>query len=401
MQTILSFKKSLTVAISVAALAFTLNAEAQRGGGGGHGGGGGGGHGGGGGGGVSHGGGGYGGGGGVSRGGGGGSPSRGGGPVVGPYNPNRGNPGGGGNPGRGGMGGNPGNSNPGRGGMGGNPGRGGNGGVQAPRAANRSYQEYNRRGSTYRSYQVYGSRHTYSYYHGYWGGRPYNFYNPYFRHGWYSAYGYSPWPYGFAYEWDCGYWWPGTSCWYPWYGYYWHRRPHYYAPSEFLTDYIAAEYMAEQAEEAQAAPAEDPAYVPLTQAEQDAIYAQQNTQVQAELNARKSDETVAFETKLNPQHLFSVSEALDISPTNGSPACHLSLGDVIRLAPNADTTAEVMTMTVVNAQKGDCHVGVPIPVAVSQLVEFENEYNRHLDQGTEKVQNDPTLSAQFEKSTEQ
>jgi hypothetical protein len=83
-----------------------------------------------------------------------------------------------------------------------------------------------------------------------------------------------------------------------------------------------------------------------------------------------------------------------VTADSAAIACNLTSGDVISLAPEAvGKVGDTATMVVRTAKEGNCKAGSRILLAVETVQEFENEFNRQLDVGTEKMKNDPSASA--------
>ena len=366
------FKTGAMALVVALVFAFTFDAHAQRGG---RGGGGGGGRGG------SHGGGG----GGGNRGGGGGG-NRGG--SVGHPGGNRG--GSVGHPGgnRGGTVGHPGGN---RGGTVGHPGgRVGpvGGHVNAGRYAGAHPRVGNIGG---RSYHFYAGHHQSGWYHSYW----------------FHPYGWGGWGWGWHYGWTYSNWWWGVYPWWNWYGYYWRPYHYYYDPYYFLTDYIVGSMMSSRAQAYSQTYVDSGAQVQApvagTTANEmsEAQKKQLHDQVQAEMNARQNNTTVDFADKLkDPNHSFVISGNFNVIPkgapmnADGSmPTCHLGEGDILRIVPHAPIDQPTVDMMVWSSMAGDCTTGKVVTITMTELVSSENAFNHYLDQGAEKVQNDPTLAA--------
>lgn len=230
-----------------------------------------------------------------------------------------------------------------------------------------------------------------------------HWYNPFCHHSYYTSY--------WDYHWS---WYNDT-----WYDYYYrhhwyHYRPYvrYIYPSQWLVDYYWSSILRDQYQEdydsgviasqqstidAQAATIQaQQATIDAQQAEIDLLKDQIQRQIDAELNARKSGTTITLDTKLlDKSHVYVMSDSMTlVTADQASITCNLTSGDVISLAQEGvGPTGSTATMLVRSAKFGNCKAGSKVLVSIEQLQEFENEFNRRLDEGAEQMKADPTASA--------
>ena len=73
--------------------------------------------------------------------------------------------------------------------------------------------------------------------------------------------------------------------------------------------------------------------------------------------------------------------------------CTLTAGDIIRLAPEGlSSDRSVATMQVLTSKEGGCAVASKVMISIKDLQEAENDVNRRLDEGTEKLKVDPSAA---------
>lgn len=207
--------------------------------------------------------------------------------------------------------------------------------------------------------------------------------------GYVPRYRYANWYYGWAYRsWSNPYayrWWWASAPWCGYYGYYYRPYSYYYGPSYWLTDYILADYLAEQyaIAAANARAADDAARAALIDEE---IKAQLRAQVEQNVREQEQQSPTVLNDRLTDlKHIFVVSQDLTAMPSDGSAACSLSAGDLIRLTAAPGQDDQVASVTVVTSKKGSCPAGIRVDVAISSLQEFENDFNEKLEDGMEKM----------------
>ena len=134
---------------------------------------------------------------------------------------------------------------------------------------------------------------------------------------------------------------------------------------------------------------------------------QLQTQVTAELQARASQQTIDLEQKLkDPNHVYPILTDLNVmvlNPTspNAALSCNLTAGDIVRLAPEGlSTDGATATMQVLTSKQGGCAVTSKVMIAVTDLQESENDVNRRIDEGTEKMTSDPALNQYLNKTAD-
>ena len=195
--------------------------------------------------------------------------------------------------------------------------------------------------------------------------------------------------------------WAGQP-WYGYYGYYFHPYAHYRYPSEWLVDYywsslLSDDYQADIDDGAPQTPVVvNQAQIDAQQALMDQIKAQLKIQADDELTARSEGYTLTIDSKLqDPAHLYVVSSSMSINTVESAEAtCSLSAGDVLMLAPEGvDASDGTATMLIRSSKIGDCKVGDKVVMSIEELAEFENEFNRRLDLGAEKMKADPITAA--------
>jgi hypothetical protein len=238
-------------------------------------------------------------------------------------------------------------------------------------------------------------------------------YQPY--HVWYEDYyWYHPFCSSAYYHnyWSYSWWWYNDP-WYHYYGYYYHPYPRYVYPSEWLVDYYWASLLQDEYQDRvdsgtissqQSTIQTQQSTIDAQQAEIDALKAQLKKQVEDEMVARKSGDTVGLDTKLlDTNHVYVVSTNMTLVTADAAAiTCNLSSGDVISLAKEGiAANGQTATMMVRSAKAGNCQAGVKVLASVEQLQEFENEFNRRLDAGAEKMKTDPTASAVLDPNTQQ
>ncbi|MBS1959294.1 MAG: hypothetical protein JST80_07485 [Bdellovibrionales bacterium] len=235
-----------------------------------------------------------------------------------------------------------------------------------------------------------------------------HWYSPFCGHDYYyNTYYHRPW----AYTWS----------WYndPWYDYYYrhhyyHYRPYaqYVYPSQWLVDYYWSSILADQYQDdydngviaqqqstinAQAAAIQaQQSTIDAQQAEIDLLKNQIQAQIDAELNARQNGSTITLDTKLlDASHVYVMSDSMTlVTADSDAITCNLTSGDVISLSKEGvNATGSTATMLVRSAKFGNCKAGAKVLVSIEQLQEFENEFNRRLDDGAEKMKTDPTASS--------
>ncbi|MBS1959292.1 MAG: hypothetical protein JST80_07475, partial [Bdellovibrionales bacterium] len=219
----------------------------------------------------------------------------------------------------------------------------------------------------------------------------YYWYHPFCSSGYYHNY----WSYSWGWY---------NDPWYHYYGYYYRPYARYVYPSEWLVDYYWASLLADEYQDRvdqgtintqQSTIQTQQSTIDAQQAEIDALKAQLKKQVDDEMVARKSGDTVALDTKLlDANHVYVVSTNMTLVTADAQAiTCNLSSGDVISLAKEGiASNAQTATMLVRSAKSGNCTAGVKVLVSIEQLQEFENEFNRRLDAGAEKMKADPTVS---------
>jgi hypothetical protein len=227
------------------------------------------------------------------------------------------------------------------------------------------------------------------------GGRYYNgnfaFYRAYYPFGFYS-----PFYYGFRSRFYFGWGWGGFP-WFNYYGYYYQPYPYYNEPCDWLFDnmmgtILADRYDAEQAE------ADVDTSDPVVQADQVVlgtdVKAQVQSQVKAEIDARSKQSTIAFEEKMkDSKHIFVVSEDLNVPAGSDGSQCELATGDMIKFSTiNGDGS---MAATVVSSKVQDCRIGTTVSLSAENLMSFENDFNRQLDESLIAMKNNPSVTAQM------
>jgi hypothetical protein len=220
---------------------------------------------------------------------------------------------------------------------------------------------------------------------------------------WYDSYWfYRPFCAGPHYSVYWGYsWWWHNDPWFGYYGYYYRPFPRYVYPSQWLVDYYWGTLLADEYEDRVASNtiSTQQQTIQTQQAEIDALKAQLQKQIEEEMAARsKSGTTVGIDTKLlDPARVYVVSSSLSVAAVDaatGLPAkaCTLSAGDVISLSKKGvAANGATANMLVRTAKAGNCAGGTEVTISIEQLQEFENEFNRRLDLGAEKMKEDPSL----------
>lgn len=256
------------------------------------------------------------------------------------------------------------------------------------------YDRYeNTRGYYYERNQV---RNTYVYvyqpvhvwYETYW------FYRPFCPHPIYTSY----WSYS---------WWWFNDPWYGYYGYFYRPFPRYIYPSQWLLDYYWGSLLADEYEDRVASNtiSNQQQTIQAQQAEIDALKAQLQKQIEDEMISRSTNgATLPLDAKLlDPARVYVVSSSLSaVSATPEAKACSLSAGDVISLAKaGVAANGATATMLVRTAKAGNCAAGTEVTISIEQLQEFENEFNRRLDLGAERMKEDPTLQNILKEPEEQ
>jgi hypothetical protein len=240
----------------------------------------------------------------------------------------------------------------------------------------RAYQ-YER--AAYRNTYVYVYQPVYVWYDSYW------FYRPFCSHGFYSTY----WSYN---------WWWFNDPWFGYYGYYYRPYPRYIYPSEWLVDYYWSSLLADEYQDRVDAGtiASQQNTIAAQQAEIDALKAQLKKQIDDEMLARSKGDTLSLDVKLlDPARVYVMSTSINVVTTDATPiTCGLTSGDVISLAKEGVAAdGKTATMMVRSAKAGNCAAGAKILISIEQLQEFENEFNRRLDLGAEKMKEDPAVSS--------
>jgi hypothetical protein len=225
-----------------------------------------------------------------------------------------------------------------------------------------------------------------------WGGRPYYAYQPAYAYpGWYYGYCGRPWYTPVNYQWG----WMGSP-WYASYGYYYSPYPTYAGPAFWLTDFVIADLLAEQYAEnvaaananaaaqanAAAAQANAQASAPIS----DDVKEQIRLQVQAEIKAQQEQRPVTVDTVVaDTQHIFAVSEQLNVANASTQQPCALTEGDLIRLKQPVADGAPTGLATVVASKNASCAVGTDVNVSVHDLQTFENEFSARVDKGMQEM----------------
>jgi hypothetical protein len=130
-------------------------------------------------------------------------------------------------------------------------------------------------------------------------------------------------------------------------------------------------------------------------AEIDVLKDQLQRQINEELVARSKGSSVSLDTKLlDPARVYVMSTNMTlVTADSAAITCNLTSGDVISLArEGVAANGATATMLVRSSKAGNCKAGSKVLVSVEQLQEFENEFNRRLDLGTEQMKEDPTAS---------
>lgn len=131
-------------------------------------------------------------------------------------------------------------------------------------------------------------------------------------------------------------------------------------------------------------------------AEIDVLKQQLERQINDEMVARSQGSTVSLDTKLlDPARVYVMSTNMTLVTADAQAiTCNLTSGDVLSLAQEGvAANRATATMLVRSAKAGNCKAGTKVLVSIEQLQEFENEFNRRLDMGAEKMKEDPTASA--------
>ena len=290
---------------------------------------------------------------------------------------------------------------------------------------------YSRGGHYYsrRTYWDHGHRYAYGYrgyyYHGYccyYGYTPAYYYGPAF-YGW----AYNPWAAPVAYSWG----WGGAP-WYGAYGYYFNPYPAYASAALWMTDYVISQNLqnayaaqaqananaaaaanaqamgdyaggGQQAENAGGGDSGGPALTPeVKQAIADEVRAQLEAEKAAAAapqqpasaegeaaaggqqsasaggDAAQQEEVPAA---LDPNHrTFIVATILTEQAPDGSD-CSLSPGDVVTRIDDSPDDNKNVKVLISSSQKGDCHSGSQVAIAVDDLQEMHNHFREQLDQG--------------------
>ena len=227
------------------------------------------------------------------------------------------------------------------------------------------------------------------------------------HYGWYNSFCASEY---YRRSWNYSWSWY-NSPWFNYYGYYYRPYAHYVYPSEWLVDYywsslLSDEYQAQVDDGTLAAQQStiqtQQSEIDAQQAEIDALKLQMKKQIEDEMAARKDGKTSDIAAKLQDQsRIFAVTSGMTVPSADEGDAvsCKLSAGDLVSIAKEGiDDASATATMIVRSAKRDDCKAGVKVVMSVEQLAEFENEFNRRLDDGAEKMKTDPTASSVLEPS---
>ena len=226
------------------------------------------------------------------------------------------------------------------------------------------------------------------------------------NYGWYDPF--CSWHHYHNY-WSYNWYW-NNDPWYGYYGYYYRPYPRYRYPSEWLVDYywsslLADEYQAQQDNSTISSQNStilaQQSEIQAQQAEIDLLKNQMKKQIDDEMVARKSGNTVPMETKVHDAtRVYAVTTSMTLVTADAAAiTCSLSSGDIVGLAQEGvSESGTTATMLVRSAKAGSCKAGTKILVSIEQLTEFENEFNRRLDEGTEKMKTDSVASAVLQSS---
>lgn len=224
----------------------------------------------------------------------------------------------------------------------------------------------------------------------------------------YYSWAFTPWyrPVTFTWGWS-------ASPWYGYYGYYYRPYVTYTSPAYWLTDWLIADLLAETyneriaAAQARAASAEasartaeanaraaeadaDRARATLEQSQANAqaapiteeVKEQIKAQVEQAMRAHQNQQPVTVTSLLNDvRHIYAVSDELEVTVQSTNENCSMTSGDLIRLANPVAEGDQAAAMTVVSSKKGSCAAGSVIMVSITDLQNFQNDFNERLENG--------------------
>lgn len=238
------------------------------------------------------------------------------------------------------------------------------------------------------------------YYRGYrFRGIDVNVYAPvrYYPAGFYG-WAYYPWGAPVVYTWGFG-----AAPWAGYYGFYFAPSPTYANASQWLTDYMISNDLAEAyqagqesgaAMSAQSAPVgASPEMTPeIKQMIADEVRAQIALEnADAQQSARNQDldpgsSSVARSMGDGHPHVFVVGVSVDVVDDAGTE-CALSQGDVLRLTaqPAPDATAASLVVQATTRGNAECAVGNSVTVAFTDLQEMQNHMRESIDKGMDEL----------------
>lgn len=229
--------------------------------------------------------------------------------------------------------------------------------------------------------------------------QPVYYYAPHYYGYCYSRL-YNPWIYSWG--WYAS---PYDYAWYSYFGYYYQPWGTYYYPSYWMTDYIIAEMLAYRYQQFRIAET-------MVQWDQQKLREENRTideatkqqvaeQVNQELAAREKASLMSLDEKLNdPNHIYVLSQSIDVLPEGETGSCGLHMGDLLKLAGAKPNENEVTArMTVVTSQAGSCKAGSIVLVPLQVLQESENNFSALVDEAAEEMQKDSELKKDLPKKS--
>jgi hypothetical protein len=229
------------------------------------------------------------------------------------------------------------------------------------------------------------------------------------RSAYYYEYYHRPWSYSVVYPWG----WYNDS-WYLHYGYYYQPYRYCRGPSWWVTDYYFAttlsayyyDYINERDYEDsldRMAAARDRAAAEAALAEAERMQADIDEEIKEQVRRQVEEALADLERNRDrdvdqivrdPEHIFAVSDEIDVMDLNTSEECTLSAGDLIRLKRNslgrpmipgaADGFAQ---MEVITSKAESCDIGATVAISISDLQDMENDFTETVEDGFEKMQN--------------
>ncbi len=272
-----------------------------------------------------------------------------------------------------------------------------------------SYANHNGHRVIQRSYRRHGRELNRYYYPRQRGSSVYYVYRPIVnRPVTYYHYYRSPWVHHVVYPWA---WY--RDPWYSHYGYYY--RPYRYCrgPSWWLTDYYFShvlssyyyDYVAQRSYQAaldRAAAQRDRAAAEAALAEAERERAEIDEYIKEQVRQQVEDALADLEQNRDrdvgniiqdPDHIFTISEDVDVMDLATNQECSLSAGDLIRVRRSESGHAMLpgpndafAQMQVITSKEGSCEVGSLIAIAMSDLQNMENDFTETVEDGFEKMQ---------------